>query len=222
MSACARLHALLERDSVCPPCERREPVQLAMDRVQSLAALLFPDKSLPRVLVESRAAGMFPTLRAALCEPAGALPSRFFPPREPGRLDDAPSNRALAVRALVDMTRAMISQLRQELLANEHKYAAHQLALIYQALKAGKLLKPAQAEIESRFDACNPHAVADGERPRLPDEHARWLLALLGSMESDLSTATSDAVLAAEAPVLSCVEALRLLSLASAHMSTER
>lgn len=180
LAACAMLHALLEREQATDALSNRVDIsQLApataraADELDALVLQSFPDRSLVALLVETGAGALFPlvlhfvALRAREREQPQLAVEQ---PLEPLALELSLTGVASIARA-----RALAVSLHADLLALRHKYAAHQLALIYQALKAGKLLGPRLKEIESHFDECKAEAPTDAlDVPRLPADQAQW------------------------------------------------
>ena len=68
----------------------------------------------------------------------------------------------------------MASQLRQDIHLSNHKYMAHQLALLYQCLAhAGTEAAKFRQRIEKQFDTIKS-ATSGADAPQLSPSHKQW------------------------------------------------
>jgi hypothetical protein len=78
--------------------------------------------------------------------------------------------------ATLDQLLCISTQLREDVVKDRHKYAAHKIALLYHAINSSKLSRDVlRKRIEEHFEDVK-EATETQDAPRLPDELARWIM----------------------------------------------
>lgn len=193
LAACARLHALLEREQSRggAAAVRGSAASRATEELEALVLRLFPGYTLGQLLLGTHAGAIFPLLQPITRATSAASAADMTLAAPPAAEVEAPVHKALAATAGVARACSLVRSLLAEMRAERHKYAAHQLALVYQvsrrtgsralpvaaalmmvpsrrpsvlqALKAAKLAEAAQREIEGRFEECKTRLDVEGK-----------------------------------------------------------
>eukprot|EP01113_Clastostelium_recurvatum_P020969 TRINITY_DN2483_c1_g1_i1.p1 TRINITY_DN2483_c1_g1~~TRINITY_DN2483_c1_g1_i1.p1 ORF type:complete len:259 (-),score=55.19 TRINITY_DN2483_c1_g1_i1:83-859(-) len=98
--------------------------------------------------------------------------------------------------SLLHQLSSLCTQLRDDVQnLNNHKYIAHQVALLYQSVNAcgsaSPALLPFKKEIESQFDSIKGSTEKD-KTPRLSAFHVSWLLKLTAGIMAQVETLSPD------------------------------
>ncbi|EKX37702.1 hypothetical protein GUITHDRAFT_116178 [Guillardia theta CCMP2712] len=148
---CAQMSILIDKEA-----------QLLYMQLQKECGQLFPSLSLRDALDQLRMLELFPSLAERLqLEPSSDKSVTF--------------KEYINHIALLHQTLAMASQIRADLSSSNHKYMAHQIALLYQSLSYGNM-KGAnfKAQIEEQFPAIKK-VTEESQAPQLSKEHCDWL-----------------------------------------------
>jgi len=96
--------------------------------------------------------------------------------------------------SLLSQIITLARQLQESLKETNHKYAAHQLALIYQTIIAlGKPLEHYKPRIEGMFESIK-NVTETSTAPQLSQEHQKWLFKITGDIINDIESFKTDIV----------------------------
>ncbi|KAJ3368861.1 hypothetical protein GGF31_005996 [Allomyces arbusculus] len=128
------------------------------------------------VRASSRALGGLTDVKAILG--AAGLSATF--PRvaetSPAPASAATSKPELRHMTVLNQVVALALQLREDVQLANHKYMAHQIALLYQSLTGAREdLRHHRTSIESRFDSIKASCSAPVPEPQLTQEQRQWL-----------------------------------------------
>mmetsp|Transcript_46896 Transcript_46896/g.146985 ORF Transcript_46896/g.146985 Transcript_46896/m.146985 type:complete len:270 (-) Transcript_46896:1653-2462(-) len=167
---CAQMSILIDKEAQLVEANDNsdfaQSVQRGLEQLymqlQKECGQLFPSLSLRDALDQLRMLELFPSLAERLqLEPSSDKSVTF--------------KEYINHIALLHQTLAMASQIRADLSSSNHKYMAHQIALLYQSLSYGNM-KGAnfKAQIEEQFPAIKK-VTEESQAPQLSKEHCDWL-----------------------------------------------
>jgi len=186
-AVCAKLEVLLEKElenrgADAPDGEvfDREPSNLLIftlsNQLAELSSILAPKQGLRTYLETSGLAQMFPAVALKFCSPDDItttdLAEEYF-------------NSMTIMNQLVIMS----TQLAKDAIhRTNHKYMAHQIALLYQVLnQAGESGLPFKKRIEPIFEKIKLVTEAQ-KQPQLAGEHIEWLQQLARDVVTEVSS----------------------------------
>lgn len=173
-----QLQTLLEREGTSSATPRAlEDICASRPRVAELVERLFADAT---VLSEPGATSPVPLLEATGLSTMCPLVAHYLgDPDRVYRSDDVPAVREyLEYLGALNQLLCIATQLRDDVRAGRHKYAAHKIALLYHAINNSKLARDVlRKRIEEHFEDVK-EATETQEAPVLPPELAEWIVEL--------------------------------------------
>jgi hypothetical protein len=172
-----QLQMLLEREGSAAAPRPLEEICASRPRVAQLLEQLFADAT---VLSEPGATSPVPLLEATGLSTMCPLVAHYLgDPDRVYRSDDVPAVREyLEYLGALNQLLCIATQLRDDVRAGRHKYAAHKIALLYHAINNSKLARDVlRKRIEEHFEDVK-EATETQEAPVLPPELAEWIVEL--------------------------------------------
>eukprot|EP01116_Phalansterium_solitarium_P011624 TRINITY_DN27367_c0_g1_i1.p1 TRINITY_DN27367_c0_g1~~TRINITY_DN27367_c0_g1_i1.p1 ORF type:complete len:256 (+),score=32.14 TRINITY_DN27367_c0_g1_i1:150-917(+) len=187
VSVCAKLEVLLEKEletrAADPPDGElfdREPGNLLIfslsNQLAELAETLAPRKDLKWYLDESGLSSMFPAVAMKFCAPEDVVTTD---------LAEEYFNAMTIMNQLTTMSKQLASDAKN---LTNHKYMAHQIALLYQILnQAGESGVPFKKRIEPMFERIKSITEAQ-KQPQLSPDMIEWLQQLAEELFAEVAS----------------------------------
>eukprot|EP00656_Telonema_subtile_P036004 TRINITY_DN39977_c0_g1_i1.p1 TRINITY_DN39977_c0_g1~~TRINITY_DN39977_c0_g1_i1.p1 ORF type:complete len:313 (-),score=60.54 TRINITY_DN39977_c0_g1_i1:129-1067(-) len=173
----------MQLDVACRIQQDREvsPVQLVQHSQQQQRAITENLHTMAKLLTKgAEPAGLLDGLHK--CFPSAAQQLSWSPRSSAGRIS---ARDYLAGMAAANQARTIADQICQDVKAGNHKYLAHQVAVMYQSLgQVGPAGAPSRKAIQAEFGAIK--AMVEGGTRHLSDGMVKLLVQICGSVMADL------------------------------------